>query len=116
MSPCSMSLGAGEFRNPPARVRRSVGRMPELGVNAELEICNIGHIPVDLSPYGKGMFIDPLETGLEDTLYLRHGELALSNHVLIERLASVGTTLGIFIVAVEYSEIELALRSPVTNG
>jgi hypothetical protein len=31
--------------------------MPELGVNAELEICNIGHIPVDLSPYGKGMFI-----------------------------------------------------------
>ena len=63
-----MNFGVGEFRNPPAGVRRSVGRMQELGVNAELEICNIGHRPVDLSPYGEGMFIDSLETGREDTL------------------------------------------------
>lgn len=116
LNPCLMSFGDGEFRNPSAGVRRLIGRMQKFGVKAELEICNIGRIPVGLSPYEEGMIIDPLQTGLEDTSYLRHDELALSNDVLIERLASVWTTLEKSIVTAEYSEIEFALGSPITHG
>jgi uncharacterized protein (DUF849 family) len=148
LNPCSMSFGAGEFRNPPAGVRRLAARMQELGVKAELEIYDIGHIPVCLSLYEDGLLAEPLQfsivmgvkggmaatvdnllfavrmlppgavwqaivigrphlaistvavalggnarTGLEDTLYLRKGELAPSNEALVTRLVGVATTL-----------------------
>jgi 3-keto-5-aminohexanoate cleavage enzyme len=44
LNPCSMSFGAGEFRNPPADVRRLAARMHELGVKPELEIYDTGHL------------------------------------------------------------------------
>ena len=148
LNPCSMSFGVGEFRNPPAGVRRLAGRMRELGIKAELEIYDFGHIPVCLSLFEEGLLAEPLQfsivmgvkggmaatvdnlmfavrslppgaiwqvivigranlelsaiavamggnarTGLEDTLYLRKGELAPSNESLIARLASVCKTL-----------------------
>ena len=39
-----MSFGAGEFRNPPAGVRRLAARMRELDVKPELEIYDTGHL------------------------------------------------------------------------
>jgi 3-keto-5-aminohexanoate cleavage enzyme len=50
LNPCSMSFGAGESRNPPAGVRRLASRMREQGVKAELDIYDMGHIPVCSSP------------------------------------------------------------------
>ncbi|WP_413810767.1 3-keto-5-aminohexanoate cleavage protein [Streptomyces sp. OE57] len=44
LNPCSMSFGAGEFRNPPAGVERLAARMRELGVKPELEIYDTGHL------------------------------------------------------------------------
>ena len=164
LNPCSMSFGAGEFRNPPAGVRRLAARMQELGVKAELEIYDFGHIPVCLSLYEEGLLAEPLQfsivmgvkggmaatvdnllfavrslppgaiwqiiaigranlelsaiaiamggnarTGLEDTLYLRKGELAPSNEVLVTRLAEVCTTLERSLATVEDAEREFKL-------
>jgi 3-keto-5-aminohexanoate cleavage enzyme len=61
LNPCSMSFGAGEFRNPPAGVRRLAARMRELNVKAELEIYDMGHIPVCLSLLSEGLLVEPLQ-------------------------------------------------------
>jgi 3-keto-5-aminohexanoate cleavage enzyme len=44
LNPCTMSFGAGEFRNPPDDVERLAGRMQELGIKPELEIYDTGHL------------------------------------------------------------------------
>jgi len=164
LNPCSMSFGAGEFRNPPAGVRRLAARMQELGVKAELEIYDMGHIPVCLSLFEEGLLAEPLQfsivmgvkggmaatadnllfavrqlpsnaiwqaivigrphfelttvalalggnarTGMEDTLYLRKGELAPNNESLVSRLAGAATTLEKTIATVQEAELEFAL-------
>ncbi len=58
---CSMSFGAGEFRNPPDGVRRLASRMMELGVKAELEIYDAGHLDVALSLLRDGLLVEPLQ-------------------------------------------------------
>jgi len=164
LNPCSMSFGAGEFRNPPAGVRRLAARMQALGVKAELEIYDMGHIPVCLSLFEEGLLAEPLQfsivmgvkggmaatadnllfavrqlpsnaiwqaivigrphfelttvalalggnarTGMEDTLYLRKGELAPNNESLVSRLAGAAKTLEKTIATVEEAELEFAL-------
>jgi 3-keto-5-aminohexanoate cleavage enzyme len=164
LNPCSMSFGVGEFRNPPAGVRRLAARMQELGVKAELEIYDFGHIPVCLALKEEGLLSDPLQfsivmgvkggmaatadnllfavrslplgakwqvivigranlelsaiavamggnarTGLEDTLYLRKGELAPSNESLVTRLADVCKALDKSLATVEDAEAEFEL-------
>jgi uncharacterized protein (DUF849 family) len=164
LNPCSMSFGAGEFRNPPAGVRRLAARMQELGVKAELEIYDMGHIPVCLSLFEEGLLAEPLQfsivmgvkggmaatadnllfavrqlpsgaiwqaivigrphfelttvamalggnarTGMEDTLYVRRGELAPDNESLVSRLARTATTLEKTIATVREAELEFAL-------
>ena len=164
LNPCSMSFGAGEFRNPPTDVRRLAARMQELGVKAELEIYDIGHIPVCLSLAEEGLLPSPLQfsivmgvkggmaatvdnllfavrmlppdavwqaivvgrphleistvaialggnarTGLEDTLYLRRGELAPNNECLVERMVGVATTLERKVATVANAEREFSL-------
>jgi len=44
LNPCSMTFAAGEFRNPPADVRRLAARMRDLGVKPELEVYDTGHL------------------------------------------------------------------------
>jgi uncharacterized protein (DUF849 family) len=58
---CSMSFGAGEFRNPPDGVRRLAERMGELGVKPELEIYDTGHLDVALALHAEGLLADPLQ-------------------------------------------------------
>lgn len=55
LNPCSMSFGAGEFRNPPADVRRLAARMHELGVKPELEIYDTGHLDACLRLRDEGL-------------------------------------------------------------
>src|ERR1700733_5076321 len=58
LNPCSMSFGAGEFRNPPADVRRLAARMHELGVKPELEIYDTGHLDACLRLRDEGLLDD----------------------------------------------------------
>ncbi|MBB5157000.1 3-keto-5-aminohexanoate cleavage protein [Saccharopolyspora phatthalungensis] len=58
LNPCSMSFGAGEFRNPPADVRRLAARMRELGVKPELEIYDTGHLDACLRLRDEGLLDD----------------------------------------------------------
>lgn len=44
LNPCSMTFAGGEFRNPPADVRRLAARMKDLGIKPELEIYDTGHL------------------------------------------------------------------------
>ncbi|HVC14004.1 MAG TPA: 3-keto-5-aminohexanoate cleavage protein [Acidimicrobiales bacterium] len=164
LNPCSMTFANGEFRNPPQDVRRLAARMQELGVKAELEVYDMGHIPVCLSLFEEGLLVEPLQfsivmgvkggmaatidnlthavrmlppdtiwqviaigranldltavavamggnarTGMEDTLYLRKGELAPSNQELVSRLANVCTALDRPIASVGETEELLRL-------
>lgn len=60
LNPCSMSFGAGEFRNPPVEVRRLAHRMQELGIKPELEIYDTGHLEVCLQLAAEGLVPEPL--------------------------------------------------------
>ena len=64
LSPCSMSFGPGEFRNPPEFVRRLAGRMQELGIKPELEIYDTGHVPAALRLQEEGLIEGPLQFGI----------------------------------------------------
>jgi 3-keto-5-aminohexanoate cleavage enzyme len=64
LSPCSMSFGAGEFRNPPDFVRRLAGRMQELGIKPELEIYDTGHVQAALKLQDDGLIEGPLQFGV----------------------------------------------------
>lgn len=62
LNPCSMTFGNGEFRNPPADVRRLAARMRDLGVKPELEIYDTGHLEVCLRLRDEGLLGDePLQ-------------------------------------------------------
>jgi 3-keto-5-aminohexanoate cleavage enzyme len=58
---CSMTFGASEFRNPPDGVRRLAARMRELGVKAELEIYDSGHLEVALALLREDLLDEPLQ-------------------------------------------------------
>lgn len=60
LNPCTMSFGTGEFRNPPAGVRRLAARMQELGIKPELEIYDTGHLDVCLQLVAEGLIEEPL--------------------------------------------------------
>jgi 3-keto-5-aminohexanoate cleavage enzyme len=155
LNPCTMSFGTGEFRNPPNEVRKLAARMMELGVKAELEVYDTGHLDVCLTMLKEGLLTEPLQfsivmgvrggmaatpenllhtvsrlpkgavwqaiaigranleittiavamggnarTGLEDTLYLRKGELA-DNASLVARLVQVAKALDRPVATVE---------------
>lgn len=166
LNPCSMSFGAGEFRNPPADVRRLAARMGELGIKPELEIYDTGHLDACLRLRDEGLLDDePLQfsivlgvaggmaatpdnllglvrrlpegavwqviaigranlpltamalalggnarAGLEDTLYLRKGELSPGNQPLVERTIQLARDLGHAIADPE--ETQRVLRLP----
>lgn len=61
LNPCTMSFGSGVFLNPPADVRRLAARMQELGVKAELEIYDTGHIEAALRLRDEGLLPEPLQ-------------------------------------------------------
>ncbi|MFL5841955.1 MAG: 3-keto-5-aminohexanoate cleavage protein [Thermoleophilaceae bacterium] len=61
---CSMSFGAGEFRNPPDGVRKLAYRMGELGVKPELELYDSGHLEVALALHSEGLLQEPLQFSL----------------------------------------------------
>jgi uncharacterized protein (DUF849 family) len=61
LNPCTMSFGVGEFRNPPLEVKKLAGRMRELGIKAELEIYDSGHVDACLDLLKDGLLVEPLQ-------------------------------------------------------
>jgi 3-keto-5-aminohexanoate cleavage enzyme len=61
LNPCTMSFGVGEFRNPPLGVKKLAGRMRELGIKAELEIYDSGHVDACLDLLKDGLLVEPLQ-------------------------------------------------------
>ena len=166
LNPCSMSFGGGEFRNPPADVRRLAARMQELGVKPEMEVYDTGHLDVCLRLIDEGLITgrpqfsivlgvgggaaatpDNLlmlarrlpadaiwqiiavgranlqltamglamganaRAGLEDTLYLRRGELADGNGPLMRRTADLAEALDLRIASVDEAAERLGIQS-----
>lgn len=166
LNPCSMTFGAGEFRNPPADVARLARRMQELGVKPELEIYDTGHLDAALRMRDAGLLAEPLQfsivlgvqggmaataenlmtlvgrlpedsvwqviaigrrnleltamglamggnarAGLEDTLYVRKGELSTGNLPLVERAVRLATALDRTIASVDETAALLRLPS-----
>ena len=61
LNPCSMTFGKYEFSNPPEQVRKLAARMRELGVKAELEVYDTGHIDVCQQMLKDGVLVEPLQ-------------------------------------------------------
>lgn len=61
LNPATMSFAGGEFRNPPADVRRLAARMQELGIKPELEIYDTGHLDECLRLRDEGLLDGQLQ-------------------------------------------------------
>ncbi|MFF4483540.1 3-keto-5-aminohexanoate cleavage protein [Streptomyces sp. NPDC001520] len=81
LNPCSMSFGAGEFRNPPAGVERLAARMQELGVKPELEIYDTGHLDACLQLRDKGLLTGRLQFSI--VLGVRGGMAATPANLIL---------------------------------
>jgi len=80
LNPCTMSFADGEFRNPPADVRRLAARMRELGVKPELEIYDTGHLDACLRLYEEGLLAAPLQFSI--VLGVRGGMSATAENLM----------------------------------
>lgn len=81
LNPCSMSFGEGEFRNPPADVRRLAARMRDLGIKPELEIYDTGHLDACLRLRDEGLLDEPLQFSI--VLGVRGGMAATADNLLM---------------------------------
>jgi uncharacterized protein (DUF849 family) len=118
LNPCSMSFGAGEFRNPPAGVRRLAARMQELGVKAELEIYDIGHVPVCLSLFEEGFLSEPLQFSI--VMGVKGGMAATADNLLFAvRMLPPGAIWQAIVIGrphLEISTIAVALGGNARTG
>ena len=80
LNPCSMTFGDVEFSNPPAGVRRLAARMQELGVKAELEIYDSGHVDMALHLLQEGLLVEPLQFSI--VMGIRGGMAATLENLL----------------------------------
>jgi 3-keto-5-aminohexanoate cleavage enzyme len=170
LNPCTMTFGTGEFRNPPADVRRLAARMQELGVKPEMEIYDTGHLDACLRLIDEGLIsgnpqfsivlgvrggaaatpanlhtlVERLpenavwqiiaigranlqltaiglamggnaRAGLEDTLFLRKGELSPGNTPLVRRTVDLARALDLPIASVDEATQMLQLNATPTS-
>jgi uncharacterized protein (DUF849 family) len=115
---CSMTFGAGEFRNPPDGVRRLAARMRELDVKPELEIYDTGHLDAALALHAEGLLAEPLQFSF--VLGVRGGASATAENLLamIRRLPerSVWQVIAIGRANLELTAIGLALGGNARTG
>lgn len=164
LNPCSMTFASGEFRNPPADVRRLAARMRDLGIKPELEIYDTGHLDECLRLRDEGLLEGDLQfsivmgvrggmaatpenlmtivprlpegaiwqiiaigknnlpltamalalggnarAGMEDTLHLRRGELAVTNAQLVERAVALAKGLELPVADVGTARAQLGI-------
>jgi 3-keto-5-aminohexanoate cleavage enzyme len=115
---CSMSFGAGEFRNPPDGLRRLAARMRELGIKPELELYDTGHLEVALSLLSEGLLEEPLAFSL--VLGVKGGMAATPANIvhLVAQLppGSVWQVIGIGRANLSVTAIGLAMGGNARTG
>jgi len=118
LNPCSMSFGDGEFRNPPAGVRRLAARMRELGVKPELEIYDTGHLEACLRLRDQGLLDEPLQFSI--VLGVRGGMAATADNLVttIRKLpaGAIWQVIAIGRANLELTAIGLALGGNARAG
>jgi 3-keto-5-aminohexanoate cleavage enzyme len=118
LNPCSMSFGEGEFRNPPAGVRRLAARMRDLGVKPELEIYDTGHLQACLRLRDEGLLGEPLQFSI--VLGVRGGMAATAdNLVMMVRQLPAGAVWQVIAIGranLELTAIGLALGGNARAG
>lgn len=80
LNPCTMTFGGGEFRNPPDGVRRLAAKMLDLGVKAELEIYDSGHLDECLRLRDEGLLAQPMQFSI--VMGVRGGMAATADNLL----------------------------------
>ena len=115
---CSMTFGAGEFRNPPEGVRRLAARMRELDTKPELEVYDTGHLEVALALHADGLLAEPLQFSF--VLGVRGGAAATAANLLamIGRLPdrAIWQVIAIGRANLELTAIGLALGGNARTG
>lgn len=118
LSPCSMSFGNTEFRNPPDFVRRLAGRMRELDIKPELEIYDRGHVDAALQLLEEGLLAEPLQFGI--VLGVRGGMSATAENLLHTVRAlpvdSVWQAIAIGRANFDFAAIAMALGGNARTG
>ncbi len=61
LNPATMTIGENEFRNPPKQMLQLAERMLELGIKAEVEIYDTGHLGLMLDLLKRGLLTEPLQ-------------------------------------------------------
>lgn len=113
LNPCTMSFGEGEFRNPPKDVCRLAARMRELGVKAELEIYDSGHLDACMALLKEGLLAEPLQFSI--VMGVRGGMAATPENLLhtVSRLPQGAVWQGI---AVGKANLELTTVAVAIGG
>jgi uncharacterized protein (DUF849 family) len=118
LNPCSMSFGEGEFLNPPRGVRRLAARMRELGVKAELEIYDTGHLDACLSLLKEGLLAEPLQFSI--VLGVKGGMAATPENLvmMVSRLppGAIWQVIAIGKANLQLTAVGLALGGNVRAG
>lgn len=118
LNPCSMSFGAGEFRNPPKDVDRLARRMTDLGIKPELEIYDTGHLEACLRLRDRGAIVGPLQFSI--VLGVQGGMAATAQNLitLVDRLPddAIWQVIAIGRPNLELTAIGLALGGNARAG
>jgi 3-keto-5-aminohexanoate cleavage enzyme len=61
LNPGTMTIGDGEFRNPPKLMYKLAERMLKLGIKAEVEIYDTGHLGLTLDLLKRQLLSEPLQ-------------------------------------------------------
>jgi len=113
LNPCSMSFGSGEFRNPPAGVRRLAAKMRDLGVKPELEIYDSGHLDECLRLRDEGLLPELLQFSI--VLGVRGGMAATAVN-LVNTVARLPEGSVWQVIAIGRSNLELTAIGLAMGG
>jgi uncharacterized protein (DUF849 family) len=61
LNPGTMTIGDHEFRNPPLKMHKLAERMLELGIKAEVEMYDTGHLGLTMDLLKKELLTEPLQ-------------------------------------------------------
>jgi len=118
LNPCSMTFGSGEFLNPPNEVRKLAARMMELGVKAELEVYDSGHLDFCLQLLKEGLLVEPLQFSI--VMGVRGGMSATPENLfhILSRLpkGAVWQAIGIGRANLEMTTIAVAMGGNARTG
>ncbi len=112
LNPCSMTFGNSVFINAPDEVRRLAARMMELGVKAELEVYDSGHVDFALQLLKEGLLAEPLQFSI--VMGVRGGMGATLEN-LLNTLRRLPTGAAWQAIAIGRSNLDLSTAA-ITEG